>query len=324
MVKTVDWEGLIGRRLRLRDLHVFFAVVQSGSMAKAATHLRVTQPAVSKAISALEAVLGVRLFDRSTQGVTLTVYGEALMKCGSTVFDELRQGIRAIEFLADPASGDVRIGCLMSVAALILPVVIQRFAQKYPRVVVHQDEVNVLAEQLSRLRDRRYDLTVARLVRPLTDEEDDLNVEVLFNDRMVLTAGTHTRWARRRKVDLAELIDEPWLLPAPETWNYTLLKEAFQARGLPMPKARVVTLSQQLRAHLLANGPYIVPFQKFSLQLLDADRFAIKVLPVELPARQAPIALITLKNRTLTPVVERFIEYVREVAKSVPDQARKT
>jgi DNA-binding transcriptional LysR family regulator len=149
-------------------------------------------------------------------------------------------------------------------------------------------------------------------------------VEALFNDRMVLTVGAHTRWARRRKVDLTELIDEPWLLPAPETWSYTLLKEAFQARGLPMPKARVVTLSQHLRAHLLAIGPYIVPFQKFSLRLLDADRFAIKVLPVDLPDRQAPIALITLKNRTLTPVVGRFIEYVREVAKSVSGQARKT
>jgi hypothetical protein len=61
-----------------------------------------------------------------------------------------------------------------------------------------------------------------------------------------------------------------------------------------------------------------------SLQLLDADRFAIKVLPVDLPARQAPIALITLKKRTLTPVVERFIEFVREGAKSVADQARNT
>jgi DNA-binding transcriptional LysR family regulator len=315
MTKTVDWESRIGRRLRLHDLHVFFAVVHSGSMAKAATHLRVTQPAVSKAIAELEAVLGVRLFDRSTQGVTPTVYGEALIKCGSTVFDELRQGIRTIEYLADPTSGDVRIGCLMSVAAMILPVVIQRFAQKYPRVVVHQHEMNILAEQLSGLRHRKYDFTVARLVKPLTAEEDDLNVEVLFNDRMVLTAGAHSRWARRRKIDLAELVDEPWILPTPDTWNYARLQEAFRARGLPMPKASVVTLSQQLRAHLIANGPYIVPFQNFSLQLLDADHYAIKILPVDLPDRQAPIALITLKNRTLTPVVERFIEYVRQVAK---------
>jgi DNA-binding transcriptional LysR family regulator len=317
MTSTVDWDSRIGRRLRLRDLHIFFAVVQSGSMAKAATHLRVTQPAVSKAIGALEAVLGVRLFDRSTQGVEPTMYGEALIKCGSAVFDELKQGIKTIEFLADPTSGDVRIGCLTSIAATILPVVIQRFAQKYPRVVVHQDDVNFLAEQLSGLRNRKHDLTVARLMRPLTDDEGDLNVEVLFNDRMVLTAGTHSRWARRRKIDLAELVDEPWILSAPDTWNYARLTEAFQARGLPMPNAKVVTLSTQLKACLLANGPYIVPFQNSSLQLIDADRYAITILPVDLPDRQAPIALITLKNRTLTPVVERFIEYVREVAKSI-------
>src|SRR5262245_44184263 len=287
---VVDWEGRIGRRLRLHDLHVFFAVVQSGSMAKAATHLRVTQPAVSKAISSLEAVLGVRLFDRSTQGVEPTVYGAALMKSGTAVCDELRQGIKTIESLADPTVGEVRIGCLMSIAATILPVVIERFTQKYSRVVVYQDEVNLLAEQLSGLRKRKYDLTIARLVRPLTDTEDDLSVDVLFNDRMVLTAGTHSRWANRRKINLAELVDEPWILPAPDTWNYTRLSEAFLARGLSMPRARVVTLSPQLRARLLVNGHYIVPFQSFSLQLLDAH--AIKILPVDLPDRHAPITLI--------------------------------
>src|SRR5262249_22399697 len=190
MATAVDWQSRIGRRLRLHDLHVFFAVVNSGSMAKAATHLRVTQPAVSKAIGQLEVVLGVRLLDRSTKGVRPTVYGEALMNCGHAVFDELRQGIRTIESLADPRSGEVRIASLMYFAAMVLPTAIQRFAQKYPRVVVHHDEVNTLAEQLSGLHDRKYDFTVARLVKPLTAEENDLNVYVLFNDRMVLTAGT--------------------------------------------------------------------------------------------------------------------------------------
>jgi DNA-binding transcriptional LysR family regulator len=245
------------------------------------------------------------------------------MKCGLSVFDELRQGIRTIESLADPSSGEVRIASLMTIAATILPVAIQRFAQEYPRVVLHLDEVAILAEQLSGLRDRKYDFTVARMVKPLTAEENDLNVEVLFNDRMVLTAGTRSRWATRRKIDLAELVDEPWILPPPDTWNYARLEEAFRARRLPMPKACVVTLSQQLRAQLIASGSYIVPFQSFSVQLL-AGHCSIKVLPVDLPSQEAPIALITLKNRTLTPVVERFIEYVREAAKSVPGQARKT
>ena len=61
---TIDWESRIGRRLSMRDLHVFVTVVQRGSMAKAAQQLNVTQPAVSKAISDLEHALGVRLLDR--------------------------------------------------------------------------------------------------------------------------------------------------------------------------------------------------------------------------------------------------------------------
>jgi len=312
MVRTVDWANLIGRRLRLRDLHVFSAVVQSGSMAKAAAHLRVTQPAVSKAVAELEAVLGVRLFDRSTRGVEPTIYGAALVRCGAAVFDDLKQGIKTIESLADPTSGDVRIGCLMSIAATALPPIIQRFAQKYPHVVVHHDELNFITQQLSGLRDRKYDFVVGRLAKPLTAGDDDLTVEVLFHDRMVLTAGTHSRWARRRKIDLAELVDEPWILPGPDTFNYARLSEAFQAHALPMPKASVVTLSMALRARLLANGPYIAPFQDFSLRLLGADRSAIRILPVDLPDRPAPMALVTLKNRTLTPVVERFMEHIRD------------
>src|SRR4051794_34213741 len=107
MTRAIDWETRIGRRLRLRDLHVFFAVVQSGSMAKAATHLNVTQPSVSKAIGDLEAALAVRLFDRSPQGVEPTMCGRALLTCGTIVFDELRQGIRNIEFLTDPTAGEL-------------------------------------------------------------------------------------------------------------------------------------------------------------------------------------------------------------------------
>jgi DNA-binding transcriptional LysR family regulator len=90
MARAVDWESQIGRRLRLRDLHIFFTVVQSGSMAKAAARLRVTQPSVSNAVGDLEAALGVRLFDRTPRGVEPTIYGEPLLKCGSAVFDELR------------------------------------------------------------------------------------------------------------------------------------------------------------------------------------------------------------------------------------------
>jgi DNA-binding transcriptional LysR family regulator len=105
----MEWERRIGRRLRLRDLHILSTVVQWGSMAKAAEHLAVSQPAVSDAIANLEAALAVRLLDRGPQGVKPTIYADALLKRGDVVFDELRQGIRDIEFLANPAAGEVRV-----------------------------------------------------------------------------------------------------------------------------------------------------------------------------------------------------------------------
>ena len=99
MPRNIDSESQIGRRLRLRDLHLFFTVVQEGSMAKAASRLGISQPAVSEVIAALEDALGVRLFDRNARGVEPTVYGRALLKRGRAAFDELKQGIRDIEFL---------------------------------------------------------------------------------------------------------------------------------------------------------------------------------------------------------------------------------
>lgn len=91
MVKKIDLDAQIGRRLRLRDLHVFSTVVQCGSMAKAAQQLGVTHPTVSEVIGDLEHTYGVRLLDRSSQGVAPTIYGGALLKRSVAAFDELKQ-----------------------------------------------------------------------------------------------------------------------------------------------------------------------------------------------------------------------------------------
>src|SRR5262245_61513677 len=152
MAQIASWDSRIGRRVRLRDLHVFFAVVQAGSMAKAAAQLRITQPSVSKTISDLETELGVKLFDRSAKGVLPTMYGTELIRCGSAVFDELRQGIRSIEFLADPTRGELRIGCVAGITStLVLTRAIERFRQQYPRVLLHVDDVPSRASLLSAL-----------------------------------------------------------------------------------------------------------------------------------------------------------------------------
>ena len=127
----------IGRRMKLQDLHVLMAVVQAGSMGKAAQLLNTTQPAISRSIAELEHALGVRLLDRHRQGVEPTEYGRALLDCGVAVFDDLRQGVKNIEFLADPAAGEVRIGCNPFLAASFVSAVVDRLSRRYPRIVFH-------------------------------------------------------------------------------------------------------------------------------------------------------------------------------------------
>ena len=311
MAKISDWESHIGLRLRLRDLHVFSRVVQLGSMAKAAAQMRVTQPAVSQVIADLEQALGVSLLDRSPRGVTPTIYGAALLKGGAAAFDDLRQTIRQIEFLANPTAGEVRIGCPETVAALIAPVV-EQLSRRYPEVVLHVVDVAAPTLDLPQLRDRSLDLAMIRVAGPPSGHRygDDLDVEVLLKDETRIVVGKDNPWTRRRRVDLAELAGEHWILPPGNSLNSTVVMEAFRARGLAAPKVSLVTYSMQLRARLVAAGRHVSVFPRSVLRLC-ASEMSLKELPIDLPSMDWPIALVMLKNRMANPLVQLFIKEVR-------------
>jgi DNA-binding transcriptional LysR family regulator len=305
----------IGRRLKFRDLQVFFAVVQTGSMAKAAKNLGLTQPAVSDVVGALEDMFGVRLFDRTPKGVDLTPSGEALHLRGRAAFDELKQGVRDIAFLSEPSRGELRIGCPGSIAASILPVALESFGRIYPRVVLHLDEVPAPSTEFPSLHERRHDLVIARVARPLA-EERDLNVEVLFQDPLVVVTGIHSPWARRRKIDLVEIAGAPWILTEPHTWVYISVARAFAARKLPMPGINLVAPSALLRLHLLATGPFVTAVPGSMLRM-DAGRRSLKQLAANLNIAGYPLAILTLKNRSLNPLVGLFIDHVRQSARAI-------
>jgi DNA-binding transcriptional LysR family regulator len=312
MTRAVDWESRIGRRLRLRDLHMFFAVAECGSMAQAGARLRVTQPAISKAVGDLEAAVGVRLLDRSPRGVTPTIYGHALLKCGVAVFDELRQGVRNIEHLADPAAGELRIGCQQTLAATIVAPVVERMSAKYPRIDFHVTQLISPTFEFPELHDRSVDLALTFLPGSAASSQlgTDVNVETLFDDRLCVAAGSQTRWAPRRKIELAELIDEPWLLAPAGSRSRAFVDEAFRAKGLRPPKTKVASYSIGLVHTLLSTGKYIYVTGGFTLRLMG-QRLGIKALPVDLPDWPWPVAIVTLRNRTVSPAVELFVDHVR-------------
>ena len=299
--------------MRLQDLHVLMTVVQAGSMGKAAERLHTTQPNVSRSIGKLEHALGVRVLDRHPHGIEATAYGRALLDCGVAVFDDLRQGVRNIQSLADPAAGEVRIGSTVFLAASFVSTLIDRLSRRYPRIVFHlvTGYVDALHRQLS---ERKVDLLVVRASGPIAD--DRLKFEALFDDTYVVAAGVRNRWTRRRRVELADLVDESWVLPPPETVIGEVLRDAFRASGLAYPRATVVTDSPHARISLLAGGRFVTVFPTSVLRL-SAKHADLKVLPVELPMARRPNGIVTLKNRTLNPVARLFIDCAHEVAKGL-------
>jgi len=309
VAQKLDWQHQIGRRIRLRDLHVFLTVTQHGSMAQAAVQLGVSQPAVSGVIADLERTLGVPLFERSTRGVKPTMYARAMMDRSVAAFDELKQGIRTLESLADPAAGELWIGCIEWVTALILPPILQQFMQLYPRVVVRVLRLSSPAPEFRELSERNLDLVLGRVVKEATSDTE-LASEPLLDNRLVIAAGAHSPWARRRKIDLGDLVDVPWVLTPPECWIHTAIMGAFRTRGLKTPKVCLMTYSMPLRMNMAASGPYITAFPG-SVRSLSAYRPLVRILPIDLPACPSPLAIITLKNRKLNPVAQRFIEHLR-------------
>jgi DNA-binding transcriptional LysR family regulator len=302
------------RRLKLSDLRMLHAVVEAGSMVKASRQLNVTQPAVSKAIAALEHTLGVRLLDRTSHGVEPTIYGRALLKSGLAVFDELHQSLQKIAFLSKSYVGELRIGCSEYAAASIISVAIDRFSRRFPRVsfnVATGDPTGLMNREL---RQRNIEFLLAGSLDEISGP--DLTIQPLYMDRQLIVAGTKNKWTRRRKIALADLMNEPWILPPLETWAGAAIAREFRARGLEPPPSRTTSYSLPLCHQLLATGRYLTSLPVVMARL--AKDLPIKALDVDYEVGSRPVGIMTLKGRTPSPLAQLFIDAIRDIARPLP------
>jgi len=301
----------IERRLKLHDVRVLMSVVEAGSMNKAAECLATSQPAVSRAIADLERALGVRLLERTPGGIQPTQYGRAILKRGLAIFDELRQAVKDIEFLSDPTSGELRVGCSEYAAGGPILAVVDRLTRQHPRMVF--DIVTAPVLSLYRdLTERKIELVVTRLVD--FANRRNMTIETLFEDDIVVVAAAQNPWMRRRRIDLADLVGEPWTLPPRDTGLGAFAEGAFRARGLEPPQPTVITYSMHMCHKLLETGRFLTMLPRYTLTL-PGKHPSLRALPVELANSRAPMAIITLNRRTLSPLAEMFIKAVRAVAK---------
>src|SRR4051812_40096538 len=200
----------LGRRIKLRDLHILCAVIKAGSISKAAAQLSVSHPVVSKAISDLERTLGVKLFDRVARGVEPTRIGNALARRSISVFDELKQTVNEIAFLSDAGAGELSIGASEPIAAGLLSAAMSAFLADHPRVRFKIEQGDAVSLQQRELRERTVEFVIARMMN--AQPELDMNAEVLFYEKLCVVTGAKSILARKRKIDLRDLGQERWIL----------------------------------------------------------------------------------------------------------------
>jgi DNA-binding transcriptional LysR family regulator len=235
----------------------------------------------------------------------------ALVKRATVAFDELEQGLRDIEYLADPSTGYVRVGCPESLAAGLVPEVTATLAQQFPNIRVDVALAQPGEQHFRELRERSVDLLVGRLFKHLAG--DDVAAEHLCQDAFFVVASAKSQWVRRRRLSLRDLADERWILFPAGSVSNRFIEEGFLAAGLELPRRVVTSFSIQMRLHLLSTGNFLTVLH-WSVLKFNARRWGLKVLPVRLPCEEMPITIFTAAGRTLSPAVEKFIAELRSVA----------
>lgn len=304
------------RRVRLRDLETLAVVLKAGGIRKAAPLLHLSQPAVSKAISELEAALGVPLLARGPRGVQPTAFGLALARRADALTDGLRGALREIAELADPEGGEVRLGSMETLMAGVVGATAQDLLGTHPRLrlVFESGQSPDLIGHF--LRGRLVDFVVAR---PWVHElPSDIEAEPLFHDRLFVVCGREHALARRRKLGLGELLDQRWVLSRNEAQPDSPVGRALRDAGLGLPARTVLSGSLPLRFTLLAQSGFLTCLPHSLLPFLH-NRAALQLLPVRLPPWQLPTMVMTLRERVLSPAAELFLARLRQRAQQVAD-----
>ncbi|XVQ08013.1 LysR substrate-binding domain-containing protein [Spirillospora sp. CA-255316] len=299
---------LLNGRLKLRHLVLVVAVADQGSVLRAAEHLRLAQPAVTRSLREVEHVLGVELFTRGPRGMTPTLFGEAFVEHARAVLAELRRAGERITGLADGEVGTVTIGTLLAGSNVLLPRAIAALKRARPGITVIVQEATFDA-QVPRLMDGEIDLILGRL-NPIGDTPD-LRQIGLYSEPVRLVARVGHPVRARNGPGLADLLEYPWVLPLQRTALRQELEEVFRDQRLPLPADLVECTSILTVRTLVRDTDTIAAMPELVARAGDG----IAPLPVPLAPVRRRVGVTLPARRPPTPSARLMLDHLsREAA----------
>jgi DNA-binding transcriptional LysR family regulator len=304
-------------RLRIKQLSLIAALDEFRSLRKVAEAMHLSQPAATKMLHEIEETLGVLLFERLPRGMRPTVFGESVINYAQLMLadlDNLRKQLVAQEA---GAVGEVSVGSIMAPAPGLLTRTIIELRARYPliKISVYVDTSDVLMQMLEQ---GKLDIVLGRLLNP---GEHDLNFEVVDNEALSVVAGVHHPLSQVRRLELADLADQAWILQPPNSPMRQLLELAFKEANIASP-ANLVETASILTTTTLLQGTDMISVVPTSVAKHYATSGMICILPVRIKLQLEPYGIITRKERIPAPAVAVFQECLRSLA--VPVHLRRS
>ncbi|RJG41078.1 LysR family transcriptional regulator [Mesorhizobium sp. DCY119] len=307
-------EGLLRSGLKLRHLRLTVALEDHGQISAAAHVMNISQPAASRMIAEIEAILGVEICERLPRGIRLTPFGEVLARRARTILLEMREVDREISGLKQGTGGSVFLGAVTAPAIELAVPAIRKVRQRHPRIEISvQIETSaVLARELLA---SRHDFIIARI-------PDDLNPR-LFEARIIgvekacLIARRGHPLSTGKTIDLDQLSHYDWVFQPSGSLLRQTVEGIFVSQGAPLPDRILNTSSLLLTLVMVAQSDAISPIA------IDVARFvtgrsglagSIDILPIPFEINVQPYSLIKVRDRTLSPTAEMLYEQIlREI-----------
>lgn len=205
-------------------LKAFIAVADSGSFSLAAEQLFLTQPAISKRVSALENELETRLFDRIGRGVSLTEAGQALLPRARNILLDLEDSVRALSNLSGEVHGRLRFGTSHHIGLHRLPPVLKAFVHVYPEVRL---DIRFMDSEEACLAVEHGELELAIVTLP-PSPANVLQTEKVWDDPLAIMVARDHPLAQKRRLSLRDLASYPVILPATGTYTRQIAEAAFK------------------------------------------------------------------------------------------------
>ncbi|MGW7414363.1 LysR substrate-binding domain-containing protein [Streptomyces sp. NPDC054863] len=299
---------LLDGRLKFRHLTLLVAIIDHGSVVRAAETLHLTQPAATRTLRELETVAGLPLFVRVPRGMRPTVYGEALAEHARAVVAEVRRAEEHLTGLREGQDGTVTVGTLLAGANVLLPRAVARLKRERPRltVVVREGTPDLLHPALLT---GELDVIVGRL-GSAPGEGDRLRQRKLYREPIRLAVRSGHPLSGADGMTLTDTLGFPWILPVEQTALRQELSALFADRGLPLPADRVECTSILTMRALLLQTDMVALLPE--LVLRDDEHLA--ALPVELPSVGRTVGTTEAAHRTRTPALQALLHHLDQEA----------